>query len=356
MNQFVSKTIKIVTGRLARNIYFWVLFASTRFDFKYTNWQLLITMALFALLATAVYINNLILVPRLLARKKRLAWIISYTGLVFIISFIYLYTIKWMLHTYPGSSTGSVSPIMSSQETGTLTIASILNELSTFFNVIFIFGLMFTLCWLAMDYARQQKMLEEATIKQTETELNFLKSQINPHFLFNTLNNLYALTVKKSDDAPDIVSKLSTILRYLLYESNVSTISFEKEKEMMQAYIDLELLRITNKENMQFAITTDKPCSIPPLLWIPVLENVFKHGTRFISSQYFIEYRFAIENNMLTICSKNSYKAEPAAKEEQKGIGLANLRKRLLLLYPGRHEIVTKQEDNYYITEVKIAL
>ena len=94
--------------------------------------------------------------------------------------------------------------------------------------------------------------MQEVLKKQVEIELDFLKNQINPHFLFNTLNNLYGLTLKKSDHAPDAILKLSMILRYMLYESNVDAIAFEKEKEIMQAYIDLELLRMEKGHDFHF--------------------------------------------------------------------------------------------------------
>src|SRR6185437_14342472 len=149
----------------------------------------------------------------------------------------------------------------------------------------------FTMAWYMTDHAKQQKAIEAAKKKQVEAELNFLKSQINPHFLFNTLNNLYALAIKHSDKTPDTILKLSAILRYLLYESNVENISFEKEKEIMQAYIALELLRLSNSNNFTFSISSDNKCNIPPLLWVPVLENVFKHGTRIISDNNFVDYR-----------------------------------------------------------------
>jgi LytS/YehU family sensor histidine kinase len=217
---------------------------------------------------------------------------------------------------------------------------------------------MFTMAWYMNDYSKQEKLVEETRKKQIETELSFLKSQINPHFLFNTLNNLYSLALKKSDTAPEAILKLSVILRYLLYDSNTEEVSFDKEKEIMQAYIDLELLRLADNDQLHFSISADNSCKVPPLLWLPVLENVFKHGTRFISTECFVDYRFMIQNNMLTIYAKNRYKNAAPSVESDKvgGIGLSNLRKRLNILYPQKHKINIMQDEDYYVTEVQVAL
>jgi LytS/YehU family sensor histidine kinase len=146
----------------------------------------------------------------------------------------------------------------------------------------------------------------------------------------------------------------------MLYESNSNETSFEKENEIMQAYIDLELLRITKKNGLQFHIESDKDYNIPPLLWVPVLENIFKHGTRFISKEYNIEYRFIIHQGSLSIYSKNTFKqanAENEIESEKKGgIGLDNLKKRLALLFPGKHVLYSGKEDDYFITNVLIQL
>jgi LytS/YehU family sensor histidine kinase len=206
------------------------------------------------------------------------------------------------------------------------------------------------------DYWRQQEIIKETLQKQLETELSFLKNQINPHFLFNTLNNLYALALQKSDAAPDAILKLSSILRYILYESDTPTVSFEKEKEIMQAYIELELLRLSDKEQLHFNITTDKPYDLPPLLWLPVLENVFKHGTRTMSEKNPVEFNFEIKNGRLSVYSKNNDKMLVGSNGQPGGVGLNNLKKRLELLYPNKHRFETKSENNFYVAQIQIDL
>jgi two-component system LytT family sensor kinase len=214
----------------------------------------------------------------------------------------------------------------------------------------------FSLGWFMHDHTRQQKLLEAVQKKQMETELHFLKNQVNPHFLFNTLNNLYGLSLKNSDKGPDAILRLSSILRYMLYESNAQLVSFEREKEIMNAYIELELLRLPAGEDFHFNIEADRAYSIPPLLWLPVLENVFKHATRVIATHYFVDFRFVIKDNIVEIYSKNNYKAGAKTNGDAGGIGLDNSRKRLALLYPGRHKIETGKDEEYYTVQIKIEL
>jgi LytS/YehU family sensor histidine kinase len=220
------------------------------------------------------------------------------------------------------------------------------------------------MAWFMNTYVRHEKKVEQAQKKQVESELNFLKSQINPHFLFNNLNNLYALSIKNSDKTSDAILQISSLLRYMLYEANVQYTPFYKEKEVIEAYINLELLRFSEVKDFSFNIHADKAYNIPPLLWLPVLENVFKHGTRIIADEYYVKYDFIIENNKIKIYSKNYYKSNnlnhdtPALNDHKQsgGIGFTNLRKRLELLYPKKHSIRTTQDDQFYIVDILINL
>jgi two-component system LytT family sensor kinase len=359
MQWSASRLASLLSGRMARNIYFWLILTYTRLDFEYTLTQVCFTIILFALLAALFYTNNLRLIPRFLSTKAYGKYVRYYLLLCLAVALGYITTIKLMLAYFQGYHVGSVSPLVLGHETADLSIVAFLEELIPYFIVLFMVGCIFAMSWYVMDYQRQQRLIEEGAKQRLETELNFLKSQINPHFLFNTLNNLYSLTLKKSDTAPEVVSKMSAILRYLLYESDVKLASFEKEKEIMLAYIDLEMLRLKDRGNMEFLITADKEYSIPPLLWLPVLENVFKHGTSFINTAARkISYRFDITADVLTISSANTIsKSTDLLPKMQEGIGLKNLEGRLKLLYENRHAVNIKQtNDEYRITvEVKLA-
>jgi LytS/YehU family sensor histidine kinase len=221
-----------------------------------------------------------------------------------------------------------------------------------------IFFFLFFMAWFMNDYFVQQKRLEKAIKEKLETDLALIKYQISPHFLFNTLNNLYGMSLIKSDQLPKSLLDLSGILRYILYESSADLISFDKEKEILDAYIQLELLRLHTKENLSFKISADADYKLPPLLWLPIVENIFKHATRHIANEHFVDFNYSIENKIWIINSKNTYglNTEIKLKEAENGggIGLQNLKKRLEITYPNKYQWIEKKEGNLYSIFIKI--
>lgn len=352
------KIAHISGSRLARNIYFWLIVAvllyglnadADTYDKKvYLGYKVATT----CLLVILTYVNNLVLVPFLLARKKYLLHIACALAFLFLMSLAYVLLLKQMLITYPNIQIHEVS-IITSPVGKDWSFAAITDEMSTYTFGLGIWMIIFTMAWYMNAYARQEKLAKAAAAKQTEAELGMLRNQLNPHFLFNTLNNIYGLTLKKSDAAPETVLKLSSIMRYILYDADAPLMPFEKEKEIMQAYIDMELLRLPPGEEYTFNIEADSNYNIPPLLWLPVLENVFKHGTRMIAENYFINYSFAISKGIMRITAENNCKETAPTTG---GLGLSNLRKRLEILYPGRHEIQVQQNETKYRIEVTVKL
>jgi two-component system LytT family sensor kinase len=357
VKSFSQSLLKAAGSRLAVNIYFWLVFLLMRADYAYTPLKATLTIVLYALLAMLFYTNNLLLVPRLLAKRKYQSYLGLYTLLVFVVASLYTGVLKWTMHYHPDITTGMISSLQVGTESAEWSFGSLMREMPLYFVALAISGAVFSMSWFVMNYQRLQKTMADTQKEHLQAELSFLKSQINPHFLFNTLNNLYALTAKKSDEAPETVAQLSAILRYFLYESNTPLVSSDKELEMMRAYIDLELLRISRKDQLRFSIETDRSYTIPPLLWVPLLENVFKHGTRFIADAYNISFRFTIKNGVLHISSRNTFKATELRDDAAAtGIGLANLRKRLELLYPGRHTLEAQTEGPLFMTSLQIQL
>jgi len=304
------------------------------------------------MLFVMTYINNLLLVPALLAKKKRIAYMLSASLLLFITAAAYILVLKNMQVTYPEIHVYDVS-ILTSPISADTSLAGILEDIPTFSFGLFLWLLVFIMAWYMQDYAKQEKIASEAAHKQTQAELNMLRNQVNPHFLFNTLNNIYGLSLKKSDDAPESILKLSSIMRYMLYDADAPLMPFEKEKEIMRAYVDMELLRLQQSDKFKFVINADRNYNIPPLLWLPILENIFKHGTRVISDNYFIDYSFTIANGIMHISATNNCK-ESSTKFG--GIGLDNLRKRLDILYPGKYQIDIHQNKDQYHTELTVTL
>lgn len=358
MSQSTNKWNRIFSSRLALNIYFWLftLFFIYKLNSgadKYPQSVYLVYKgALAVLLIILTYVNNLLLVPKLLTKKKRMPYAITAAILLLLISAGFVLVFKHMLIRYPLAEIYEVSII--TMPVGAEWTADALTEEILGYS----FGLLmwlaaFTMAWYMQDHTKQEKKANEAAYKQTQAELELLRNQLNPHFLFNTLNNIYGLSLQESDKAPESILKLSSIMRYMLYDTDVPLVSFDKEKEVMQAYIDMELLRLQDTGDFHFTIEADSNYHLPPLLWLPILENTFKHGTRYIAEQYHIDFSCAIYNNKLHITSSNNY---VNTNNEQGGVGLANLRKRLDILYPGRYLLDTRQQNDVYKTELTVYL
>lgn len=359
MNGVIHKLFQTFSLRLFLNIVLWItvsvqLYYSNVPEHHVREITLYKSVSLLSLIIFT-YTNNLFLVPRYLATRRFQVYIPLALFLTVSYALLYSIFVLWVKHHTPDIKVYEIVifsvPFKPEWALAAVRAAAIGYSI-TFGLWLFIL----TMAWYMHDHAQQRRAMLLAQQKQTETELSFLRAQINPHFLFNTLNNLYALALRKSDRSPDAILKLSSILRYLLYDANITTISFEKEKEIMEAYIDIESLRLDRSTRLDIHITADEPCQVPPLLWLPILENIFKHGTRTISEDNPVEFRFEIRNKKMVIYSKNKEKMLARTAEKEGGIGLTNLQKRLALLYPGRHIISILQQDGYHISEVKIDL
>ena len=224
----------------------------------------------------------------------------------------------------------------------------------------FLVTLVSTIFRVITDWWRYQREKQNLMTQTIQSELRFLKSQINPHFLFNTLNNLYALTLKKSDRAPDIVLKLSEIMRYMLYECNEKRVLLTKEIQYINNYLDLERLRQTGEADIRF--TTEGQISdqtIAPLLFVPFLENSFKHGlNHHVQGGGFVRLHLAVHGEDLEFFIENS-KAERLPRQEHPrsgGIGLVNVRQRLNILYPDSYNLSVEDEPHRYAVTLQLQL
>lgn len=180
--------------------------------------------------------------------------------------------------------------------------------------------------------------MQEIKVEKLQTEVNYLRSQINPHFLFNALNNLYALTIKKSDQAPAVVLKLSELMEYMLYESDADLVPLEREINYLRNYLDLEKIRYGSDADIQLTVTGEEGrCKLPPFLILPVVENAFKHGIRKSINHTYLHIGMQITDKLIVKVTNN--KANLPTDGETGGIGLANLKKRLELLYPDKHTL-----------------
>jgi sensor histidine kinase YesM len=207
----------------------------------------------------------------------------------------------------------------------------------------------------AIDWFDTQKLKAEL-VNQTQTsELALLRSQVNPHFLFNTLNNIYSLVCKKSPDAPEAIMKLSSIMRYMLYDANTDKVLLEKEIEYLESFIELQKLRIRHDNFVELRIEGDVSNKIiAPMLLIPFVENAFKHGDKAVNSPG-IRIHLVVSPHKLVFEIINHVKKNFfGQKDKIGGIGLQNIKRRLEILYPGKYKLETTQENDLYRVNLSI--
>ena len=199
-----------------------------------------------------------------------------------------------------------------------------------------------------------QMRLKEERQKNAEAELAWLKNQLNPHFLFNTLNNISSLVQIDQDTAQESIGQLSDLLRYTLYESNHELVPVEGEIEFMNNYIELMRLRCNELATVEVDLRIPiKPMRIVPLLFISLIENAFKHGVNSRKSS-FVRIRFKAEGDDLVFTCENSDHPKPDVNRSGSGIGLENLRRRLDLAYPGRYRYDQELRENSYFVQITL--
>lgn len=218
--------------------------------------------------------------------------------------------------------------------------------LSVFFSVMLSMVLKLLKNW----YQEEQinKHLQQVNL---ETELKFLRNQINPHFLFNSLNNLYALTLKKSEQAPEVVLRLSNILRYVLYESGDGRVSVEKEIQYLKDYIDLEKIRVGDRVKIDFSVEGETAGrQVPPLLFLTFVENSFKHGAENALSKGWISIALKLTPNetFFEVANSKNNADNTSKSKAPGGIGMVNLKKRLDLLYRGKYSLKIDDSELEY--------
>lgn len=326
--------------RIATQTVFWLVFFAFGFYIRPISWDFWSSMiwafgnTIFFFIA--VNINLYILLPKFMFRQSFLSYLAMLLALVLLLTpFITMFNI-WLISGHSLDSPKWLS----------------LPHFH-FVNLLIITALS-SLVRIPLDWLKMQSEKNELLTRNIETELQSLKNQINPHFLFNTLNNLYALTLKKSDQAPEVVLKLSDMMRYMLYECNENEVLMEKEFRYIRNYIELERLRYSS--NTEIELNIDEALMekrIAPLLLIPFVENSFKHGSQSSLEKAYIYINAKLEDDTLLFSVINSKpQAIPGQihPKKQGGVGLANVYKRLELIYPKRHILqIENMPDSYSI-------
>ncbi|MDD4645612.1 MAG: histidine kinase [Bacteroidales bacterium] len=248
-------------------------------------------------------------------------------------------------------------PVFFPKRTYIYTFAKI-NWFNSFTNIYLVVAVVSVIRLLKISFG-QQENARALDREKTEAELKFLKSQIHPHFLFNTLNNLYALTLDKSDKAPEVVLKLSDLLNYMLYECNESYVLVNKEIQMLENYLSLERIRYGEQLDLNFQVTGEVAGKqLAPMLLLPFVENAFKHGVSKLRKEAHVNISLEINGNIMDFSVKNSCSVLPDQDISgyTEGIGLKNVQRRLELLYPDKHRLMIGQTDNEFSISLNIIL
>ena len=292
------------------------------------------------LLIIIAYLNLQYFLPRYLLRKRYRAY---FTAII--LSVIGYLTVQSLFDFY-----------LYGYVVGPMRNSNLVESLSyNFFSTLWYLGLMLALK-LSMDWYGQQLTIQKITVEKLNAQVNFLRAQINPHFLFNILNNLYALTLKKSEHAPDVVLKLSEMMEYMLYDSTGEKVPLEKEISYLNSYMELERLRFSGEAAIDLSINAElNGCEIAPLLLLPLVENAFKHGLGKQTKGGWLKVTINLEQSTLEVIIENT-KSTSNVKNGKGGIGLDNLRKRLDLLYPGRYTLQLEDKTNTFWVKLVIDL
>jgi sensor histidine kinase YesM len=225
----------------------------------------------------------------------------------------------------------------------------------------FLYLLISTLVLLSGSWFRQtenEKKLLELEGENVRSELQMLKNQVNPHFFFNTLQNLYALSLKKSDKLPEMILKLSDLMRYVIYDSNIPKIMATKEIEFIHDYLELQKLRLSPDTKLTFEVLGEPGnAMLPPLLLIPFVENCFKHGLKGEVKNAFATICLEFDKKQMLFIARNNTGLSAQSKiKKGPGVGIENVKRRLDLNYPERYFLKITDEDSIYEVCLKINL
>jgi two-component system, LytTR family, sensor kinase len=329
------------------HILFWMLIFFIWYYLRYQDYRdqqtaIKITMLKVADLALMIYLTNYLLIPQLLYKKRYFWFVLTFILLILSSSIGKMYLIGQITER----------PELFALNAGNLKARVYDNIIPHFFLVIAGAAVK-----LMTDHNKAQRRLVEMAKEKSEAELNFLKSQINPHFLFNSLNSVYFLIDKSNPGAREALHKFSDMLRYQLYEMNGDKIPVEKEVGYLKDYVDLQKLRKDEHYTVDFNCGYNvKGFMIEPLLLIPFVENAFKHISHYKDRQNFIRLDLSRQDGELKFSVSNSREEKIRTTELPGGIGLNNVRRRLELLYPGRHSLDIRSTENEYAVQLNLKI
>lgn len=353
----MSNIKKISRTRIAYHILFWVLaftfwlftmFVASSFKNIMKIEPVLMTLIFNLCFAAGVYFNLLVLIPRFFKKQKFFLYSISLLITISVAAFFIDFLLVYPLQSF----------VQGEQYFQELTFFVWFNF--AFFTFIYV-GVTSFLSLMRELFVLQKMtfQLQDIEREKLEAELKALKAQINPHFLFNTLNNIYALTLDKSDKAPELVLKLSDLMRYILYDCNDRFVLLEKELDFLNNYLDLQKIRLDDRIPVQMIVKGNVNTSkIAPLLFEPLIENAFKHGSYGKMNDGFVNilFNFEEQEQMELVIENRSVSDWNQENEKNSGIGIANVKRRLELLYPEKYSLEIDEVDDLFKVSLKIDL
>ncbi|MBS9461937.1 sensor histidine kinase [Flagellimonas sp. 389] len=295
----------------------------------------------FVVVISLFYFNYSFLVPRLLLKNRTAIYII--VSLFIILGIIFLKE-----RYFPFRPPENIPPFPQDRHAFYMSRQFIMSIVV--FSVPFVTS---TALRIYIEWRRNDDLRKIVEKEKINSELQFLKTQLNPHFLFNSLNAIYSLSVKNSPDTSDAIINISELMRYMLYEADKEFVPLGKELEYIQNYVRLQRIRLSDSENVVLKISgEDKGKSIPPLLFISFIENAFKYGTDF-KGRTNVKINLSIEKESIHLYVMNKIGAF-RKKVESSGVGLVNIKNRLTLLYPNSHDLTVQDDGVNY--EVNLTL
>jgi len=302
--------------------------------------DLLVYILFYAIDISLFYINYLLLIPRFLDKKRYGLYAVNIVFSLILFGFIkYGFAVifkQYVLVHGKGPAMGFGVYFLS----------------TTITNLIFLF--LSTILKFTVDWFLNERVQRDLENQRLSAELAFLKSQINPHFLFNSLNSIYSLAYQRSETTPEAILKLSEIMRYMLYECNDNKVDLVRELQYLQNYIDLQKIRFGAKAYIDFKIEGEiQNQQIVPLLLIAFIENAFKHG---VANDALTPIRILVDVDESHLHFYIQNKKHTNNRDEAGGIGLNNVKRRLDLLYPGKYNLDIRDETNTYTIELSLVL
>jgi hypothetical protein len=292
----------------------------------------------FLIYAIASVLITYFLMPKYLYNKKYGQFLVSFLAVITVLVLLEELVLEQVL--YPNTERAESFPGVFVSLLGVLPLLTILS------------GGKF-----AWDALQKQAQIDELQTTIQESELQFLKSQINPHFLFNNLNNLYSYALEKSSKTPEIILEMSGVLRYMLYECKERFVPLEKEMEQLSNFIKLYKMQIEERGTINFEKKDIKTgYKIAPLILIVFIENAFKHSQSGQSSDIEIDIGLSMHSSKLKFHCKNNYVVNEGLDSVAKGIGLKNVKKRLNLLYPEKHTLRIEEKNNFFEVDLVLEL